>query len=91
MYNLGINSASIRTLLPSRNACHLPPQRGLIKQGGLRNQAVLFYVRTKLSSREHLLFSENEIMSEGSPVSNRLQVKTFSRIVATEGFSLAKA
>ena len=60
-------------------------------QGGLRNQIVLFYVRTKLSSREHLLFSENEIMSEGSPISNRLQVKTFSRIVATEGFSLAKA
>ena len=76
------------TALPS---IHDVTHQFIKKQGGLISQIVLFYVRTKLSSREHLLFSENEIMSEGYPISNRLQVKTFSRIVATEGFSLAKA
>ena len=44
MYNLGRASANIRTLLPSFSfvESHLPPQGGLKKQGGLRNQIVLF-------------------------------------------------
>ena len=46
MYNLGGASANIRTLLPSRYACHLPPQGGLITQGGLSKikSSLLFYM-----------------------------------------------